>query len=49
MLAALRGPQEPFVPNDIELGVLNPSQGSNPVVHLITGPNMAGKSTLMRK
>ena len=33
---------QPFVPNSIELG-------SPTYIHVITGPNMAGKSTLMRQ
>ena len=32
-----------FVPNDVNLG------GDNPLVSLITGPNMGGKSTLLRQ
>ncbi|XP_024530362.1 DNA mismatch repair protein MSH6 isoform X3 [Selaginella moellendorffii] len=34
----------PFVPNDVVLG-----GGSNPEVMLLTGPNMGGKSTLLRQ
>ncbi|HEY9053349.1 MAG TPA: DNA mismatch repair protein MutS, partial [Rectinemataceae bacterium] len=36
-------PQGRFVPNDIELG------GGSPSFALITGPNMAGKSTILRQ
>lgn len=32
----------PFVPNDVKLG-------TNECIHLITGPNMAGKSTYLRQ
>ena len=32
-----------FVPNDVCLG------GEEPLIHLITGPNMGGKSTLLRQ
>ncbi len=39
--AVMRG--EPFVPNDLEL------DGATAPVLLITGPNMAGKSTVMRQ
>ena len=35
--------EEPFIPNDVELNE------SNQQIMLITGPNMAGKSTLMRQ
>jgi len=34
---------EPFIPNDIELNE------ENQQIMLITGPNMAGKSTVMRQ
>ena len=32
-----------FVPNDVQMG------DKNPLVNLITGPNMGGKSTLLRQ
>lgn len=41
ILAHVRGGAEPFIGNDITL-----NEGA---IHLITGPNMAGKSTLMRQ
>ncbi len=41
--------QEDFVANDITLGDLDSLKDFNPMVHLITGPNMSGKSTLMRQ
>ena len=40
-VAALQG--RPFVPNDVNLG------GSAPGFILLTGPNMGGKSTLLRQ
>lgn len=41
ILAQVRGGTEPFIDNDITLDAAS--------IHLITGPNMAGKSTLMRQ
>ncbi len=35
-----------FVPNDLSLGAMNPA---TPALALITGPNMAGKSTFIRQ
>ncbi|WGL59304.1 DNA mismatch repair protein MutS [Pigmentibacter sp. JX0631] len=41
---------EPFIPNEIKLGSkLGNDNQTQPLLHLITGPNMAGKSTLMRQ
>lgn len=40
---------EPFIENDIEIGVMDENKIINPIIHLITGPNMAGKSTIMRQ
>jgi len=46
-------PSGAFVPNDVRLGVAvdesAPAQGGGPYVALITGPNMAGKSTYIRQ
>jgi len=42
-LAGAPGRQAPFVPNDLSL------DGSDPQILLITGPNMAGKSTYLRQ
>jgi len=39
----LLDPGEPFIPNDIDI---NPREDQ---VHIITGPNMAGKSTFLRQ
>lgn len=42
------GPGEPFIANDCDLsGVLADSEGG--LIWLITGPNMAGKSTFLRQ
>jgi len=39
-----------FVPNDVKLGGQDPASGKpGPVMALITGPNMAGKSTYIRQ
>ncbi len=38
-----------FVPNDIVLGADDEGAGARPHLWLVTGPNMAGKSTLMRQ
>lgn len=40
---------ELFIPNDITVGTENINCNKNPLIHLITGPNMAGKSTIMRQ
>lgn len=42
--AALRRTGEPFIANDCEL-----TKGESPAIWLITGPNMAGKSTFLRQ
>lgn len=44
-------PSGEFVPNDVILGVPNKEspEASAPVIALITGPNMAGKSTYIRQ
>ncbi|MDZ7905435.1 MAG: DNA mismatch repair protein MutS, partial [Cypionkella sp.] len=39
-----RGPRHAFVPNDCAL-----STGGTPAIWLLTGPNMAGKSTFLRQ
>jgi DNA mismatch repair protein MutS len=49
ILANLGSSIEPFIPNDITLGIEDPLKDKNPLIHLITGPNMAGKSTIMRQ
>ncbi|WP_186645952.1 DNA mismatch repair protein MutS [Fluviispira vulneris] len=49
ILAHLGMSAEPFIANDITLGIKNEEASENPLVHLITGPNMAGKSTIMRQ
>ncbi|BBH52582.1 DNA mismatch repair protein MutS [Fluviispira sanaruensis] len=49
ILAHLSTRFEPFIANDITLGVVDDETKDNPLVHLITGPNMAGKSTIMRQ
>jgi DNA mismatch repair protein MutS len=38
-----------FVPNDVSLGAAPDAVGPRPRLWLVTGPNMAGKSTLMRQ
>ncbi len=38
-----------FVPNDVSLGAGPDASGPRPRLWLVTGPNMAGKSTLMRQ
>src|SRR5262249_51768046 len=39
-----------FVPNDVALGTGDPALGTqSPALALITGPNMAGKSTFIRQ
>jgi DNA mismatch repair protein MutS len=38
-----------FVPNDLDLGGEGPSGGGAATLALITGPNMAGKSTFIRQ
>ena len=42
-------PSGEFVPNDIHLGASPEEQTSPAVIALITGPNMAGKSTYIRQ
>jgi len=44
-------PSGEFVPNDVVLGISNAEHDSGPapVIALITGPNMAGKSTYIRQ
>ncbi|NRA29796.1 MAG: DNA mismatch repair protein MutS [Parvularculaceae bacterium] len=42
--AALRGERKKFVPNDCQL-----SDGDEAQIQLVTGPNMAGKSTYLRQ
>ncbi|MCL2010242.1 MAG: DNA mismatch repair protein MutS [Synergistaceae bacterium] len=37
-----------FVPNDVTLGEGDGAQGHNPRIIILTGPNMAGKSTWLR-
>ncbi len=49
ILANINSSTEPFIPNDITLGIEDPQKDKNPLIHLITGPNMAGKSTIMRQ
>lgn len=38
-----------FVPNDLELGASKPHSTGRPLTLMITGPNMGGKSTMMRQ
>ncbi|MBX3315899.1 MAG: DNA mismatch repair protein MutS [Phycisphaeraceae bacterium] len=38
-----------FVPNDLELGAIVPDDAARAPLALITGPNMAGKSTFIRQ
>jgi len=48
--AALRERGEPFVPNDCDLGGMGgKSKDSGGKLAVITGPNMAGKSTFLRQ
>lgn len=49
ILANLSTLSEPFIANDICLGTSDNKERKQPMIHLITGPNMAGKSTLMRQ
>ncbi|WP_437204238.1 DNA mismatch repair protein MutS [Planctomicrobium sp. SH664] len=44
-------PSGAFVPNDVRLGVRTPNdpEAGPPIMALITGPNMAGKSTYIRQ
>lgn len=49
ILSALANPSEPFIKNDVEIGIIDANASNNPLLHLITGPNMAGKSTIMRQ
>ncbi|WP_397599286.1 DNA mismatch repair protein MutS [Silvanigrella sp.] len=49
ILTVLSSNMEPFIANDITIGCENESHFKNPLIHLITGPNMAGKSTIMRQ
>ncbi|MGY3804027.1 DNA mismatch repair protein MutS [Pigmentibacter ruber] len=50
ILAQNSSSAEPFISNDIFLGEkLSENDQTQPLLHLITGPNMAGKSTLMRQ
>lgn len=49
ILAHLAITNEPFIPNSVTLGEISPDSQTNPRIHLITGPNMAGKSTIMRQ
>lgn len=42
--AALKRSGEPFIANDCEL-----TEGTTPAIWLLTGPNMAGKSTFLRQ
>jgi DNA mismatch repair ATPase MutS len=37
-----------FIPNDVIMGSLNNAKEKSPSILLITGPNMGGKSTLLR-
>ena len=38
-----------FIPNDLSLGGLSADNGTSPRVLLLSGPNMGGKSTLLRQ
>ncbi|APJ03291.1 DNA mismatch repair protein MutS [Silvanigrella aquatica] len=49
ILAHLSTNSEPFIANNITLGIEKSDENKNPLIHLITGPNMAGKSTIMRQ
>jgi DNA mismatch repair protein MutS len=49
ILANMSSSNEPFIPNDITIGIEDPKNNRNHLIHLITGPNMAGKSTIMRQ
>lgn len=49
ILANINSSNEPFIPNNITIGVEDSNNDKNPLIHLITGPNMAGKSTIMRQ
>ena len=46
-LFSFAGPKK-FIPNDCVMGTLKGSKKHQPNVLLITGPNMGGKSTLLR-
>ena len=37
-----------FIPNDVRMGTLHDAKRRSPEILLITGPNMGGKSTLLR-
>lgn len=48
MIEAFLPKDQPFIPNDLTIGGEMQST-TNGLIHIITGPNMGGKSTYLRQ